>query len=230
VSHEHTPNKSLGGKPILGMKIIFAVSVLIFASCIATLEAYAQKRKPVARSLGWDLSYSSVLEANRVPRDDFLRQWLTEHPQSPIEKRLLEWRGEPIVSSLLIEKPALSAGERFALWFVRARRKVYFKIFADGHSEDYWVKDIPLKFYDDLFITISSLQPRESSGQTRIRPFGVSGYCGFLSLYDRGKSRQMLLTLEDFYSADELKDRKLEDELGDGRLARSLRPLFRIRW
>jgi len=60
---------------------------------ISAPDVYAQKRKPVAPLLGWDLSYASILERNNISSDEFLSKWLAEHPQSVIKELLLGWRG-----------------------------------------------------------------------------------------------------------------------------------------
>src|SRR6266850_488098 len=105
------------------MRMTLAVMVLILASCINTPAAHAQKRTTTSPFLGWDLSYSSVLERNNVSRAEFLWKWLAQHPRSPIEKLLLRWRGGLILSSILMEKPSFRTGERFTLWFVRTRTR-----------------------------------------------------------------------------------------------------------
>src|SRR5687767_8109489 len=60
----------------------------------------------IPNALDWDLTYTSVLEKNNVARGELIRKWLDDHPQSPARNWISEWRGEPIVSAILLEIPA----------------------------------------------------------------------------------------------------------------------------
>lgn len=83
--------------------------ILTIALILLPHVAFAQKTNQP--SLGWDLTYNSVLNANRIGRGEWIRKWLGPGFQSPIKKYISAWNGEPIESSILIEHPAFHAAE-----------------------------------------------------------------------------------------------------------------------
>ena len=173
-------------------------------------------------SLGWDLTYSSVLERNNIGSGEWIRQWLASGYQAPAGKWISEWRGEPIVSSILLEFPAFHAGEHTTLWFVRTKNHAYYWQSVEGaeaHDEKEVLKP---RAYDRLFTLASSWQQAKPP-RVEVTPAGsVPGYIGFLSLYERGKSRQMLLSPEDFAICDTKECKTWKP----GRLAYALKPVL----
>ncbi|HEV2915278.1 MAG TPA: hypothetical protein VGX92_18510 [Pyrinomonadaceae bacterium] len=150
-------------------------------------------------SLGWDLTYSSVLERNKVARDEWLWQWLGQNYQSPVKNLLEHWEDEPILSSILIEHPVFHAGEHIAFWLIRTKNHAYYWKFAEGKPYRHVKESVSTELYDHLFEQMASWQQAEPSKPENTPVGGISGYLGFLSLYDPGNSRQMLLSREDFY-------------------------------
>ncbi|HVF55735.1 MAG TPA: hypothetical protein VM934_06270, partial [Pyrinomonadaceae bacterium] len=71
------------------------ITNLIVALALLGQPVCAQDSTP---SLGWDLTYSSVLERNNIGRSEWIRKWLGSGYQPPAKKWIAGWRGEPIVS------------------------------------------------------------------------------------------------------------------------------------
>jgi hypothetical protein len=167
---------------------------------LATLSLLASAQRPRSpRTLGWDLTYASLLDRNQIGHGEWIRKWLGPKYQSPVKALISGWKGSPIQSSILIEAPAPHAGERYTMWLVRTKENAYHWEFVEGRPP-YNVKE-PMKpqQYDDLYATLSSWQQGEPTKPENTPTGGVPGYMGFLNLYDRGSSRQMLLTQEDFW-------------------------------
>lgn len=168
---------------------------------------------------GWDLSYDSVLERNGVGREAWLRKWTLKY-ESPAQKIISTWRGEPIVSSFLIEHPAFHAGEHTSLLLIRTENHAYRWFIVEGK---YQVDKEPVntQTYDEAYRSLASWKQSEPLKPEETPPGGIEGYSGFLSLYERGKSRQMLLSLKDFF----LFDAENLDEAKPGRLMQVLEPM-----
>src|SRR5687768_4413518 len=62
-----------------------------------------EKTYPVTQGLGWDLSYTSLLHNNGVGPGGFYCEIGGVKPQPPVQKHFAEWKGKPIVSSILLE-------------------------------------------------------------------------------------------------------------------------------
>ena len=146
-----------------------------------------------SQMLGWDLTYYSVLTQMKVcPSSEICKEWAK--PAPPIQQLVSQWQGDPIVSSFEFEFPDGHAS-MFAAWFIRTRDHAYYWGFYPLDTDYTGGKHlIPTQDYDTVFETLSCWQQVEPRRQT----FGSEGYVGFLSLYKEGKSRQMLLTYEDF--------------------------------
>src|SRR5260370_38873701 len=84
---------------------------------------YAQPAN--SQSLGWDLSYSSVLDANGVRSDEWLRRWVGPNYQSSAKGWISSWSHGPIQSAVLLEFPA-HAGERIIMWLFRTKDQAYY--------------------------------------------------------------------------------------------------------
>ena len=146
----------------------------------------------------WDLTYTSVLRANGIGPDSLLWEWAELPSREPIKALISEWRDELIVSSILIELPG-PEGDQNAFWFARTSNHAFHWQFENGKLDEPHVKQpVSVEKYDEAFKVMSAWEQAPSSGQE-----GITGsYYGFLSLYDRGKSRQMLLTIDDLGKAD----------------------------
>ena len=193
----------------------FRITNLVIVVAIISHPIYAQK---LNHSLGWDLTYLSVLERNNIGRSEWIWQWLDSNYQSPVKNLISEWRGEPIVSSILIEHPAFHAGEHITMWFVRTKDHAYFWKFVEG-KPPYHVKEaLNPQLYEKLLAVVSAWQQAKPLKVEDTPVGGVPGYMGLLSFYNRGKSSQVLLNLEDFWICD---TKKCEGGKG-GRLTQAL--------
>ena len=169
------------------------ITSLIVALVLLCLSAFAQESN---QSLGWDLTYSSILKTNNIGSNEWIRKWLASGYQSPAKKWISEWQGEPIVSSILIEYPAFHAGEHTTMWLFRTKDNAYFWQDIEKVKFSDLKRELKPQAYDDLLSRISSWQ-QVKPVKSKI-PESIPGYIGFLNLYDKDKSRQILLTQEDF--------------------------------
>jgi hypothetical protein len=199
-----------------------SIKTLILA-LVLSISLPIVARQNNTRLLGWDLSYASVLKTNNVAQDAWLRKWLGQNYQSPVKKLIAEWKGEPIISSVLIEHPAFHAGEKFTMWFVRTSNSAYYWEFVEGKPRHYFKKSFDPKLYDNMLEEMVSWQQSKPLSPENTPRGGVPGYSGFLSTYKQGESRQMLLTLEDFFFSN--KDN--EEEVRYGRLSQAIEPIIK---
>ncbi|MFY9621250.1 MAG: hypothetical protein WAQ99_15655 [Pyrinomonadaceae bacterium] len=181
------------------MSQVILVAVLMISSSVASAQQAS------SLPLGWDLSYSFLLDANGVGQDEWLRKWVGPSYQSPAKKWITDWNKEPIRSCVLLEFPAPHAGERIIMWLVRTDNQAYYYERAEGnplYPDDKPPREakeaLDSQAYDKFFDTVSSWQqlPRVKPEDT---PKGaITGYQALLSLYSAANSRQLLLTNQDF--------------------------------
>ncbi len=183
--------------------MVLPLSILI-AAC-----ATACAQKATAESFGWDLSYSSVLDANNVGPDEWIRTWLGANYQSAAKRWISSWNHGPIQSAVLLEFPATHAGERIVMWLVQTKDQAYYYERAEGNP---LLKDdkppaeknetLDVQAYDKFFSAAASWQ-QATPRKPEDTPTGTApGYSGFLSIYGSGGSRQILLTSDDFAICD----------------------------
>ena len=179
------------------------ISTLIIAAVFFTQSFCAQSAKPY---FGWDLTYESVLEKNNVDRNEWIWKWLNftykdgfnGKFETPAKKWISEWKGEPIISSVLIDFPAFHATEHYTVWLFRTKNNAYHWEYIDEGNPHFDKKDLDLKDYDKIFEQISVWEQNKPQKPEETHPDDLPGYIGFLSSYEKGKSREMLLTREDF--------------------------------
>src|SRR4051812_16296147 len=133
------------------------------------------------RSLGWDLSYASVLRRNKVEPSAWVWKWLGRSYRSPIKPLLDGWSGESIISSVLIESPSFHCGERVSLWLGRTEGHAYFWEVIEGKPPHRLRKPLSPQLFDEIFKTISSWEQSPPLKPENTPPGGVPGYIGFLS-------------------------------------------------
>lgn len=175
---------------------------------IATCATACAQRE-TAESLGWDLTYSSVLDANSVEPDEWIRKWIGANYQSAAKRWISAWSHGPIQSAVLLEFPATHAGERIIIWLVRTKDQPYYYERAEGNP---LLKDnkppaernetLDVQAYDKFFSAAASWQ-QATPRKLEDTPTGAApGYSGFLSIYGSGGSHQVLLTSDDFAICD----------------------------
>ncbi|MFQ5720393.1 MAG: hypothetical protein ACE5IK_12670 [Acidobacteriota bacterium] len=103
------------------------------------------------------------------------------------------------MSSILLDVPSFHAGERVQEFLVRTRSGAFAWVFTDGKPEASQDMPIDAALYDDLIAELSSWEQAPRLTKEKAGDQVPSGYIGFLSLYEPRGSRQILLTMEDFY-------------------------------
>ena len=204
------------------MKRILLIAILLSAPNTTGAQ---QSNSP---SLGWDLTYKTLLNANHVATDEWIWKWLGPNYESPIKPLIVSWKHETIESSVLVEMPAPHAGEHVTMWFVRTKHQGYYFEWVEQEDKPphKTTEALNPQAYDKFFSVLSSWQQAKAVKPEDTPEGGVPGYDGFLSLYNRGASRQMLLTIEDFAICN---NKKCED-WKPGRLvqAMTLIPRFKV--
>lgn len=175
------------------------VSAILVISC--TL-ACAQRAS--VSQLGWDLSYSSVLDVNAVGPNEWIRKWLGPDYQSPAKTWISAWNHEPIESSILLEYPA-HAGERIIMWFARTKTSAYYHeraegnpLYKDNKPPQEASKSLDVQAYDQFYSAVSSWKQQKPLSLEETPNGAIPGYNGVMSLYNGADSRQILLTNQDF--------------------------------
>ncbi len=195
-----------------------AAALIIVTTLASALDA---QQKP---SIDWDLSYKSVLERNNVAKTEWIWPWLAQY-KTPAEKWVTGWRGKPIVSSVLIEHPAFHAAEHTTMWLIRtADEAFYWESVAPGKRIGY---EEPLSpdIYDTLYKEASTWQQLPPKPASDLPDQVLPGYMGFLSTFGPGGSRQMLLTMDDFFICPDKADCG-PGKLKIGRLMAALEPVL----
>jgi len=193
-----------GPEPLLYLFIDHELTALTDWSSIAdplsTLNGSAARARTelAKRTLGWDLSYETVIAGEKPADVAWLRNWVQSEGVNTASKIVGAWKGDPIVSSVLIEVPAFHAGELLQYWLVRTKQAATFYYYANKQQRE--VTNLKPEIYDAVFKEISSWKqspPFPAEEKDTIR-----GYLGFANLSDRGSVRQTLLSIGDFFVVD----------------------------
>ena len=138
-------------------------------------------------TFGWDLTYRSVLDRNKVAKTEWIWRWLGDY-KTPAEGWIVTRGAEPIVSSILIEYPAFHAGEHTSMWFFRTADGAYYWESVRGQKHS---SEEPLKpaVYDTSFQTVSTWDQLTPKSPAELRKDELPGYFGFLSTVDKNGSR-----------------------------------------
>ncbi|HEY5884072.1 MAG TPA: hypothetical protein VIT88_05260 [Pyrinomonadaceae bacterium] len=174
------------------MKRILLIAILVLAPGVVPAQ------KPNALPLGWDLTYKTVLESNHVAPNEWIWKWLEPGYQSPAKQLIATWKHEPIESSVLVDWPAPHAGEHITMWFVRTQNAAYYFEEVEKNPPHKTQESLNPQSFDKFLGVVSPWKQGNPVKPEDVPHGGIPGYYGFLSLYERGKSRQMLLTLEDY--------------------------------
>ena len=186
-------------------------------------------QNPVNRdTLGWDLTYKTLLTRNNIAPDEWIWKWLGPNYESPVKPLIASWKHEPIESAVLIEMPAPHAGEHVTMWFVRTKTKGYYfdQVEQEEKPPHKTTEALDPQAYDKFFSVVSSWEQGKPVKPENTPNGGVPGYDGILSLYNRGTSRQMLLTIEDFAICND----KMCNDWKPGRLTQAMNfiPRFKV--
>ncbi|PYS98907.1 MAG: hypothetical protein DMF63_12570 [Acidobacteria bacterium] len=145
----------------------------------------------------WDLSYESVLEQNKVTKTEWIRTWL-KTTKSPAVNWISEWKGKPMVSSILIEHPAFHAAERTTTWLIRTENEAFYWNEVEGTRSGRVEEPIDTRIYDAIYKDVTSWQQAVPKSAKESHPDALPGYIGFLSHTGPDGSGQILLTMDDF--------------------------------
>jgi len=192
--------------------------LLLFLFAFWLQPAWAQNR---TTTLGWDLTYRSVLAKNKVGKKEWIRKWLAEERQTPATIWVSQWEKKSIFSAILIEFPAFHAAERTTMLFVRTKTGAHYWDAVQSTPPHLNNRDLNPEIYDNFFKFASSWHQNKSLSQKDIPKDAIPGFMGILSVYEGGKSRQMLLTMEDFISLESKDDKDKR-----GRLMCALAPVL----
>lgn len=195
------------------MKKLITIASLLIVSQIA---AFGQRADP--KTFGWDLTYKTILDSNNVAANEWIRKWLGVTGESPAKGWMANWKYDAIDSSILMEFPAFHAGERITMWFARTAGQAYQVEFVNANRQHETTELIDAETYDKMFATMSPWQQLKPLSADELPEQAPPGYMGFLSFYNRGDARQMLLTVEDFVHC----DTKKCEHFSPGRVAQAL--------
>lgn len=177
----------------------------------------------------WDLTYKSVLDRNGVAKSELIRLWLAQI-KSPAERWIADWKGEPIVSTILIEYPAFHAAERQTLWLVRTNNEAHYWESTEplrstpSEASDTNEEPVAPQTYEAIYKEASTWPQLPPKRAEDLPDQVFPGYMGFMSLSGPDGSRQMLLTYEDFVVCPE-KD-CAPGKAKPGRLMAALEPIL----
>ncbi len=177
----------------------------------------------VTEGLGWDLTYMPLLRSSGVCPGHPYCEMAAQRPPPPVNKYFAEWQGDPIVSSILIELPDGHA-DMMATWLIRTKEQAYWWGFHPHRNNSLGKQPIPTQDYDRAFEAMACWRQYEPSNRGFFDGRG-DGYIGFLSLYQDGKSRQILLTDKDIFLSWP-KGSEEPDEATWGRLRKTLKPIY----
>ncbi len=180
--------------------------------------------------LSCDLSYKSVMEENKIDKIDWVRRWFATYNKPPAKKWIGVWKGEPLVSWVLIEHPNFHAAERTTLWLARTKsRAVYWEsVQVDYHSVEQIEKrtqrkEIKLDVYDKVFSLASSWKQAETlKPKLPIDDFSPE-FWGVATVFDGKECRQLLLGLDDFMSCE---TKECHKPLKSGKIMKALEPIL----
>src|SRR5688572_20015896 len=173
---------------------MFKIATAFIIAILPLSVACAQQKNTV---MDWDLTYKSVLERNNVAKTEWIWPWLAGY-KTPAEKWVTSWQGKPIVSSVLIEHPAFHAAEHMTIWLIRTHDEAFYWETVEGSKSIGYEEPIPPHLYDAFFKEVSAWQQFPPKPASALKDGALPGYMGFLSVYGPGRSRQMLLTMDDF--------------------------------
>lgn len=170
------------------------------------------------RPFGWDLSYKELMDKNGIDKNAYLRTWLKRHSLTYTPDVLASWKGDTVVSSILVEAPVFHAGEHSVQWFIRTRDKAYSWTFIEEKVFRNSKNEIDVKKFDEAMAALSAWQQSPPSVCGKDNKGCPAGYIGFLNIYHDGKPNQMLLSVEDLL----IKDSTQEYGVREGRLSQVL--------
>lgn len=147
--------------------------------------------------LGWDLSYRTAIENQKMDAREFLPYWISMHPSRPVHTKMKEYIDSAIEGSVLIEQPDSHTGSPMATWFIRTRTGAtvctFHKEFMNNPCEPLNRKKMD-QFIDELRAFAVLPAPKDASKAVVSRAEDGQpiffNYVGFLSIYQHGTTMQ----------------------------------------
>jgi hypothetical protein len=173
------------------------------------------------QTTGWDLTYKSVLERNNVGKSEWIWPWL-DRDKSPAADWIANWEGKPVVSSILIEHPAFHAAEHTTIWLIRTNDEAFYWGLVEGGDQN--EEPIAPQIYDVIYQKATAWQQFVPKPAKELRKGELPGFVGFISHQGPSGSKQMLLTMDDFFIC--LDKSCLPGKIKSGRLFEALEPVF----
>ncbi len=140
--------------------------ILLLALLIIALKVTCAQKSDIL-PLRWDLTYTSVLNANHVGPDDWVWKWLGQNYESPIKQLISTSNHEAIESSILLEFPAPHAGEHITMWFVRTKSQAYYIELVEDNPPHKTKEALKTQEYDKFFDVTS----RATSDASKVRKY-----------------------------------------------------------
>lgn len=198
-------------------------NLLVFAACLVT--------DAQTNGTNCDLTYKTILEQNKLDKIEWIQKWFTTYSKSPAPSWISTWKGDPIVTSVLIEHPNFHAAERTTLLLVRTKSRAFY---WESVQSDYYSaaevekrtqrKEIKAGKYDKFFETVAPwkqadvLKPRQPVD-------GVSPeFWGILTVFTNSTCRQIILGLDDFIGCPSQDCKPGPERLG--RVMKALSPIL----
>lgn len=179
------------------MKLIAGLLVLM----VLTGPTFAQIND---NRVDWDLSYEKLLDLNGVKWDHSqgtLFTWLKHRHQehqfiTNFINQELEKQPEQV---FVIDHPTFPSAGRITVVGVKGIAGCfYYWRSTDDNMRDFKRSQMSTELFDQIFLRLQALKQRdyESMGGPE------KAYAGFLSTYNRGEARQVLLHIHDFMEFD----------------------------
>lgn len=100
------------------MKIILFSILLIFLYGCSALVPHPSENDD---TLGWDLTYKSIVKENKIRKSEWIWKWLNDKDLtgfksnynyfvSPVDSLISYWNKSPIISSILLDYPSFHDG------------------------------------------------------------------------------------------------------------------------
>lgn len=168
--------------------------VLLLLSC--AISTFSQAA--VAEPFGWDLTYKTVFERNKLASDARIRGVMRRSNSVAISEILEGLKDETVMSAVLIERPSLDSVGITSLLFLRTKKAAYFWEMNREKTRVYTKTPFRPKLFDKMFKELNRFeQGTPVSGKENGSNW--EGYWATLNTYTKGSLRQTLLTVEDLY-------------------------------
>jgi hypothetical protein len=179
------------------MKAVFGLLIILGV-------AYDGVAQDADYRVGWDFSYESVLNQNQIKWDHSqgtLFTWLKhrrdEHQY--ITDFVTEQLSREPEQVFLIDHPTFPSAGRTTIMGIKNKDQCfYYWRSTDEKKNNFQRSEISLEMFDQIFSRLHTLKQRSYHNMGGPE----KAYAGFLSTFDHGQSRQVLLHIHDFLEFD----------------------------